>query len=73
MSNATITYVVGASAGLFSLAAFTGWVLIPAWRAYSGGWQRAAAVFLSLYVLLAMVGAGVAAGLLVVYFWDRIG
>jgi hypothetical protein len=73
MSNATITYIVWGGTGVFSLAAFTAWVLVPAWKAYSSGWQRAAAVFLSFYVLLAMIGAGVGAGLLVVYFWDRIG
>jgi hypothetical protein len=73
MSNTSITYLVGACAGVFSLAAFAGYVLIPAWNAYSRGWERVAAVFLTLYVLAAMAGLGVGAGLLVVYFWDRIG
>jgi hypothetical protein len=72
MSNASITYLVGACTGVFSLAAFVAYVLVPAWKAYSPGWQRAAAVFLAMYVLLAMVGVGVGAGLLLVYFWDRI-
>ena len=73
MSNTSITYLVGACAGVFSLAAFVVYVLVPAWNAYARGWQRAAAMFLSLYVLLAMVGVGASAGLLVVYFWDRVG
>ncbi len=73
MSSATITYIVWAGAAVFSLTAFIAWVLVPAWKAYDNGWQRAAAVFLSFYVLLAMVGAGIGAGVLVVYFWDRIG
>jgi hypothetical protein len=72
MTNAAVTYMVGAFAGVFTLAAYTAWVLVPAWSAYPRGWQRAAAVFLSLYVLLAFVGAGVAVGVGVVYFWDRI-
>ena len=72
MSNTAITYLVAACAGVFSMTAFVAYVVVPAWRAYSSGWQRAAAMFLSLYVLLAMVGAGAGAGLLVVYFWDRI-
>ncbi len=71
MSNTSITYLVGACAGVFSLAAFTAWVVIPAWTAYSRAWERVAAVFLSLYVLAAFVGLGVAAGAAVVYFWDR--
>ncbi len=71
MSNTSITYLVGACAGVFSLAAFTAWVLVPAWTAYSRTWERLAAAFLSLYVLAAFVGVGVAAGAAVVYFWDR--
>ncbi|MDQ6749980.1 MAG: hypothetical protein M3Z33_04420 [Actinomycetota bacterium] len=72
MSNTSISYLVGACAGVFSLAAFAAYVVVPAWSAYGRGWQRAAAMFLALYVLLAMIGAGAGAGLLVVYFWDRI-
>jgi hypothetical protein len=72
VTNAAITYMVGAFAGVFTLAAYAAWVLVPAWTAYSRGWERAAAVFLSLYVLVAFVGAGVAVGVGVVYFWDRV-
>ena len=71
MSNTSITYLVGACAGVFSLAAFAAWVVVPAWGAYRGGWEGAAAIFLSLYVLAAFVGIGVATGAAVIYFWDR--
>jgi hypothetical protein len=72
VTSAAITYLVAAFAGVFSLTAFAGWVLVPAWSAYTRGWQRAAAVFLSLYVLAAFVAVGVAVGAVVIYFWDRI-
>jgi hypothetical protein len=72
MSNTSITYLVGACAGVFSVAAFAAWVLVPAWTAYSRGWERAAAVFLSLYVFAAFVGIGIAGGAAVIWFWDRI-
>jgi hypothetical protein len=72
MSNTSITYLVGACAGVFSLAAFTAWVLVPAWTAYSRAWERAAAVFLSLYVFAAFVGLGIAGGAAVIWFWDRL-
>lgn len=72
MSNTSITYLVGACAGVFSLAAFTAWVVVPAWSSYSRAWERLAAAFLSLYVLAAFVGMGIAAGAAVIYFWDRI-
>ena len=71
MSSTSVTYLVGACAGVFSLAAFTAWVLVPAWSAYSRAWERVAALFLSLYVLAAFVGTGIAVGAAVIYFWDR--
>jgi hypothetical protein len=70
MSNTSITYLVGACAGVFSLAAFTAWVLVPAWSSYSRMWERVTAVVLSFYVLAAFVGAGIAAGAAVIWFWD---
>jgi hypothetical protein len=72
VSNTSITYLVGACAGVFSLAAFTAWVVVPAWSSYSRAWERVAAVVLSLYVLAAFVGAGIAAGAALIYFWDRL-
>jgi hypothetical protein len=70
MSNTSITYFVGACAGVFSVALFAAWVLVPAWTAYSRTWERAAAVFLSLYVFAAFVGIGIAGGAAVIWFWD---
>jgi hypothetical protein len=72
MSNTSITYLVAACAGVFSLAAYGAWVLVPAWSSYSRMWERFVAVFLSLYVLAAFVGLGVAAGAAVIWFWDRL-
>ena len=72
MSNIAITYLVAAFSGVFGLAAFAGWVLVPAWNAYSTPWQRVGAVIMSLYVLAAMLGLGVLGGAAVVYFWDRL-
>jgi hypothetical protein len=72
MSNTSITYLVGACAGVFSVAAFAAWVLVPAWTAYSHAWERVAAVFLSLYVFAAFVGIGIAGGAAVIWFWDSL-
>ena len=72
MSNTSITYLVGACAGVFSLAAFAAWVLVPAWTAYNRAWERVAAVFLSLYVFAAFVGIGIAGGAAVIWFWDSL-
>jgi nitrate reductase gamma subunit len=72
MSNEQITYVVGGACGVIALVAFVVLILRPAWTSYSRVWERMAAAFLSLYVLAAFVGVGVAGGLAVTWFWDRI-
>jgi hypothetical protein len=73
VSNTEITYLVGACCAVFALAAYVAFILIPAWTAYSRVWQRMAAAVLSVYVLAAFVGLGVAGGAAIVWFWDRIG
>jgi hypothetical protein len=72
MSNTAITYLVGACAGVFSLAIYTAWVLVPAWTSYSRAWERAAATVLSLYVLVTFAGIGIGIGAAVIWFWDRL-
>jgi hypothetical protein len=72
MSNTSVTYLVGACAGVFSAAAFAAWVLVPAWTAYSRAWERVVAVLLSLYVLAAFVGTGIALGAAFIWFYDRL-
>ena len=72
MSNESITYLVAACAGVFSLAAYVGFILVPAWTSYSRVWERMVAVVLSLYVLAAILAVGVVGGASIVWFWDRI-
>jgi O-antigen ligase len=71
MSNETITYVVAACSGVLGLAAYLGFIVVPAWQAYSRVWERLAAMFLSLYVLAAFMMLGVLAGAAVVWTYDR--
>jgi hypothetical protein len=72
VSNQSITYLVAAVCSVFGLAAYGGLILVPAWTAYTRTWERLAAAFLSLYVLLGFVGLGALGGAAVVWFWDRI-
>jgi hypothetical protein len=72
MSNQSITYLVAGCAGVFGLAAYVTLILVPAWNSYGRVWERLCAAFLSLYVLAAFLGVGVAGGAAVVWFWDRI-
>jgi hypothetical protein len=65
-------YLLFAAAGLISLVAFVGLILVPAVSSYGRVWEKAAAGFLSLFVLVALVLIGVVAGLAVVYYYDEI-
>lgn len=65
-------YYLFAGAGLISLLAFAALILAPAVGSYGRTWEKATAVLLSLFVLLALLLAGIALGVLVVYFWDDI-
>ena len=72
LSNNEITYIVAAACGLVALAAYVGWILVPAWRSYSRIWERFAAAFLTLYVVAAFAGIGILGGVAITYFWDEI-
>lgn len=72
MSNATITYLVGACLGVLGLAIFCVLVVAPAVASYRHLLERIAAVVLSLYVLAALIGVGIVLGGLVVVEWPRI-
>jgi ABC-type Fe3+-siderophore transport system permease subunit len=72
MSNDAITYLVAACCAVFGMAAFIGLIVVPAWTSYSRVWERIAAVFLSLYVLAALLVIGTLGGAAIAFYWDRI-
>jgi hypothetical protein len=72
MTNAGVTILIAGTCGVLALAAFVWFIAWPAWNAYSKTWERAAAAFLSLYVLAALVLIGAAGGAAIAYYWDRI-
>jgi hypothetical protein len=65
-------YYLFAGAGLVSVLAFAALILAPAVGSYGRTWEKATAVLLSVFVLLALLLTGAALGVLVVYFWDDI-
>lgn len=73
MSNEAITYLVAACSGVFGLAAFVAFVVVPAWTSYSRIWERLAATILTLYVLAALLVIGALGGAAIAYYWDTIG
>ena len=72
MSNDSLTYLIAACVGVFSIALWAAFVLVPAWTSYSRLWERIVATFLSLYVLAAMVLVGGGLGALVLFYYDEI-
>ncbi|HYV15082.1 MAG TPA: hypothetical protein VE972_03605 [Conexibacter sp.] len=72
MSNTAISQLVAACAGIAGLAAFVGLVTVPVVSSYQRGWERLVAGLLSLWVLAALIGVGVIAGIGVIYYWPRV-
>lgn len=69
MSRTALVDLVAVCAGVFGLALYAGLILMPAWGSYSRLWERLAASFLTLYVLVVLVGVGAGAALLGIYYW----
>ncbi len=65
-------YLLFGAAGLVSLVAFVSLILVPAVSSYGRLWEKAAAGFLSLFVLAALVLVGVVVGLAFVYYYNDI-
>lgn len=65
-------YLLYGVAAAICLLVFATLILTPALSAYGRVWEKAAAGFLSLFVLAALVLGGVVVGLVVVYFYTDI-
>lgn len=50
--------IAGAIGAGIALLAFVILIAYPAWSSYGRTWERVSALFLSLYVLIAMLGVG---------------
>jgi hypothetical protein len=65
-------YLLFGSAGLVTLVAFVGLILVPALGSYGRIWEKAVAGLLSVIVLVALVLTGVVVGLAIVYYYNDI-
>lgn len=65
-------YVLFGVAGLICLVAFVTLILSPALSAHGRIWEKAAAGLLSVFVLAALLVAGVVVGLVIVYYYTDI-
>src|SRR4029450_5617164 len=64
-------YLFGA-AGLLTVCAFVGLILVPAIGSYGRVWETLVAGFLSLFVLAALVLIGLVIGVVIFLNWDEI-
>jgi hypothetical protein len=62
--------VLALAAGVVG-AGYIALILVPAWECYGRLWEKVAASFLSLYILVTLLGIGSAIGLAIVWFYDR--
>ncbi|MGN6664220.1 MAG: hypothetical protein ACTHK6_08485 [Solirubrobacterales bacterium] len=65
-------YLLYGVAAAICLVVFVTLILSPALSSYGRLWEKAAAGFLSLFVLAALVLGGVVIGLIVVYYYTDI-
>ena len=62
--------VLALAAGVVG-AGYIALILVPAWECYGRLLEKFAASFLSLYILVTLLGIGSAIGLAIVWFYDR--
>ena len=65
-------YLLFGGAGLISLIAFATLILAPTIGSFGRTWEKATAVLVSIFVLIALVALGIALGIAIVYYWDDI-
>jgi hypothetical protein len=72
LAKLTEQYLLYGVAGAICLLVFVTLILVPALSSYGRIWEKAAAGFLSLFVLAALVLGGVVVGLVIVYYYNDI-
>jgi hypothetical protein len=72
LTNLGHQYVLYGVAALICLVIFGTLILSPALSAYGRIWEKAAAGFMAVFVLAALVLSGVVIGLVFVYYWPSI-
>jgi hypothetical protein len=65
-------YLLYGVAGAICLIVFVTLILSPALSAYGRIWEKAAAGFLSVFILAALIIGGVVIGLVIVYYYNDI-
>jgi hypothetical protein len=57
--------------GVVALLGYSVFILVPAWNSYGRVWERVAASFLTLFMLVTLIGVGTGIGFAIVWFYDQ--
>jgi hypothetical protein len=58
-------------AGAVVLVGYSVFILAPAWASYGRVWERIAASFLTLFMLVTLLAVGTGIGFAIVWFYDQ--
>jgi hypothetical protein len=58
-------------AGAVTVVGYCIFILAPAWASYGRLWERVAASFLTLFMLVTLLGIGTGIGFAIVWFYDQ--
>jgi hypothetical protein len=72
MTDDQITALLVGAAGLIAVIAWVALILVPAWTSYWRLRERLLAVVMSVYVLVALAGAGALVGVAFLFYYDRL-
>jgi hypothetical protein len=70
ISVSPVELALALAAGLIG-AGYIALILLPSWECYGRLWEKLSATFLTLYVLMTLLGIGAAIGLAIVWSYDR--
>ena len=72
LSQLTVTQISVAAGAFVVLVAYVVFIVVPAWGSYGRWWERFAASFMTLFILVTLVGVGAGIGAVLIYYWDRL-
>jgi hypothetical protein len=70
ISLTPVELALALAAGLIG-AGYIALILAPSWECYGRLWEKLSATFLTLYILVSLLGIGAAIGLAIVWSYDR--
>jgi hypothetical protein len=71
VSDLSVTEIALGAGGIVALIAYVALIFIPAWTSYGRWWERFAAGFMSLFILVTLLGIGVGIGAALVWTYDQ--